>query len=552
MPTRRPLARTRATAQALPPRATPWIVNSRSITFIATWRGQLLVCTVAVVLGAIYFVLREPIGRWRRRQRERLSRLRGEELLSMDKGKQHPVTVLEDRAAGPSSRSASAVASVHSTTARERGREKRKEKKRERSGQTDPTSLATTSTTTSGPSGSSIDSSPSTHPTVIPKGAALEPSGLELDLNPVDAAPVGPRIISLESSASESPAEDSPLSASQLETLQARVSSVPTLCIDIGEDGFGSEATDSLSVSHSRSTSYSIIPEDLPLELTRSAGRKKKRRSKARSGSGPSLGIGPSLSMSRNTMVSSDETHSHSSPAMSAPSTPLSPRRRRELSLGGLPLTPALELLIGNNERTIDSLRAEIGHAKAEESKAREDETRARDDLRRARGAEDRMRHDYERARKARDRAEVDSRRLEAEVRCKTVPFLTLAPPYPQPLRRSRSHVPCRVLTVARARDEFRAPVSAPPCPTFPASGFPWHGLPVTCAIVCRLLSLPRPINVPLSTPAARVCQLCHVGSTPPPFGGFRRPRCVGRSTHTWARGSRDGIDITSVVALPL
>jgi hypothetical protein len=84
--------------------------------------------------------------------------------------------------------------------------------------------------------------------------------------------------------------------------------------------------------------------------------------------------------------------------------------------VGGVPMSPALDLLLTNHERTIDSLRAEIGHAKAEESKAREEEGRAREELCRLRANDDRVKGDADRARRARDRAEDEARNLDAKV----------------------------------------------------------------------------------------------------------------------------------------
>lgn len=406
MPTRRPHVRPRAAAQAIPTPAAHWTVNSRYITFIATWRGQLLVCTIAVVLGAIYFVLREPIGEWRRRQRERLSRVRGEELLSMEKRK--PTPSQEDRA-GPSSGNSSSVTSSSSKTARERGREKRKEKKRER-----VVHLGEPITGAAGAracSVSSIDSSPYAEPAAPPSSA--DPPALDLTSS---SSQPQPPIVSLESSGSESPSETAPIPQSQKAHPPNPPSPllptpiIPSLTIDLSDETLTMDQLESASATVSRSTSssYSAILEDQQLP-----GKRKKRRSKGRSSSDSRNGIlEHSLSMT-NVTASSDDTPS---PSASAPGSPRTPRRRRELNLGGVPMTPALELLLNNNERTVDSLRAEIGYAKAQESKAREDEMRARDDVRRARAVEDRIRHDYERSRKARDRAETDARRLEAEV----------------------------------------------------------------------------------------------------------------------------------------
>ena len=64
------------------PVASPLLPST--ITFIASWKGQLLVCIVSLALGAVYFIIRDPIRAWSRRRKERLSRARAEELMSME------------------------------------------------------------------------------------------------------------------------------------------------------------------------------------------------------------------------------------------------------------------------------------------------------------------------------------------------------------------------------------------------------------------------------------------------------------------------------------
>lgn len=413
------------------PTASP-LLSSHTFTLIASWRGQLLICTVVLVVGAIYFVIREPIRQWRRRQRERISRAFTEELLAAEHSPSSPSAEEKDRA-GPSTAPAPSTTVTKAQTARERGREKRKEKKQR---------MLASGALSSGPSAnsnsnsvSSMDSSPTLAP-VTAKTHPLErvPSKLQdsalppAEETPVAAAeePTLPTTVNLESappSPSQTPTSLPPLPPSPLAPIDT-VASPSQMTVDLdaskdgGEmsDGLGSPAPSRPSVSRTTSAaSYSIIPEDLYLPLSASGGKKKKRKSKARSnGSASELGRAPSQPLPRNVTMSSDDLPSPSSGTSSV--TPHTPRRRRMPSLGGIAMTPALELLLTNHERTIDSLRAEIGQSKAEESKAREDEVRAREELRRSRATEDRVRADYERARKARDRAESDSRRLEAEV----------------------------------------------------------------------------------------------------------------------------------------
>lgn len=447
----------------MPPSSTQrGLVSSHTFTLIATWRGQLLVCTVVLVFGAIYFVIREPIRQWRRRQRERRSKALTEELLAMGSKDRSAAGDDRDRA-GPSSASSSALATQKS--ARERGRERRKELKKRKSAAVLKGNGSTTSNVgeSSVATNSSIESSPRLGPISDPAGgvAPLERDGGG-QAGPSIAQPAQSRAqastpftVSLESSQSEEEPSPSPQASAYSEevspdlsltaqTSRLKVAPLPLaesaalpnlvpLDIDISTDG--DEAWDQPDTygrrpQHSRlSSAYSVITEDTYLHPQPSsvpAAKKKKRKSKARSGSDgvrtPDSVHAPMLANHRSVVnLSSDDLSSpptlHSLSLSSAPGSPPTPRRRpRHASLAGLPMSPALDVLLDNHERTIDSLRAEIGHAKAEESKARDDEVRAREELRRSRATEDRVRSDYERARKARDRAEADSRRLEADV----------------------------------------------------------------------------------------------------------------------------------------
>lgn len=397
------------------------LLSSHTFTLIASWRGQLLICTVVLVVGAIYFVVREPIRQWRRRQRERISRAFTDELLAEEQF-QSATSVEEKDPAGPSTGTSTSIAKT--LTARERGRERRKEKKQR---------LIAAGATSPGPSNSvsSLDSSP----TLPPVTHALErvPSKLQdsplLPVAEVTPAPVEStsvptvNLASSPSSPSQTPMSLSPAPPSPAaQHHSTMLSPAPLTVAELEQSSDHGEASDRPpsdlsrpSVSRTTSASYSIIPEDLYLPLT-ALGKKKKRKSKARS-NGPQMELAKDSPppLPRNLTMSSDDVPSPSSGTSSI--TPHTPRRRRNTSgLGGITMTPALELLLTNHERTIDSLRAEIGQSKAEESKAREDEVRAREELRRSRATEDRIRADYERTRKGRDRAESDSRRLEAEV----------------------------------------------------------------------------------------------------------------------------------------
>ena len=87
------------------------LISVSTITYIASWRGQLLICTIVLVVGAIFFVLQQPVSDYMRRRRERISRERQQELMSLESKKE----VLESP-------------TVEKDKVKDRGREKKKEK----------------------------------------------------------------------------------------------------------------------------------------------------------------------------------------------------------------------------------------------------------------------------------------------------------------------------------------------------------------------------------------------------------------------------------------
>jgi hypothetical protein len=87
------------------------LISVSTITYIASWRGQLLICTIVLVVGAIYFVLQQPVSDYMRRRREKISRERQQELMSLEAKKE----VLESP-------------TVEKDKVKDRGREKKKEK----------------------------------------------------------------------------------------------------------------------------------------------------------------------------------------------------------------------------------------------------------------------------------------------------------------------------------------------------------------------------------------------------------------------------------------
>ncbi|OXG35357.1 hypothetical protein C367_00597 [Cryptococcus neoformans Ze90-1] len=105
-----------------PPSTQPVLFSHSTFTFIASWQGQLLVCTAVLFLGAIYFFVRRPVEDWRTRRRERLARAREKELMAMESN-------VDDKAASNHSTIEDRKEEVK-MNAKERGRERRKEVKK--------------------------------------------------------------------------------------------------------------------------------------------------------------------------------------------------------------------------------------------------------------------------------------------------------------------------------------------------------------------------------------------------------------------------------------
>ena len=87
------------------------LISVSTITYIASWRGQLLICTIVLVIGAIYFVIRQPISDYLRRRREEISRARQQELMSLESEKEVVESPMVDK-----------------DKTKDRGREKKKDK----------------------------------------------------------------------------------------------------------------------------------------------------------------------------------------------------------------------------------------------------------------------------------------------------------------------------------------------------------------------------------------------------------------------------------------
>lgn len=470
MPARRPIRGLKA-AQATAP-TTSRLLSTQTLTLVASWKGQLVICTVVLVVGAIYFAVREPIREWKERQRERMSRAFTEELLSMEKDS--AASGASDRHRSGSSTvagSSTAVATAKAMNARERGREKRKEKKRKEHSQNanDSTVVAP------------HDAGSTARPSLPDRSLARiadPPSGLSAadasdpSATTSSSTSAGPQVptsnaadaaVNLHSSTarpkceSAAPPSVEPLTIPDSRKTSTSLSSPRKTCAERGVEPPSSgvsDRRDSYSSSHSRS--YSIIPDPsyLPPQAETRVGKKKKRQAKNRPALSPqqpqqqlekaSNARAPAPSDTP-TAVSGDSPNSQTLPVMSPDLI------RRRVKSSGIELPPEIDALLDTHEFTIDSLRAEIGRATAEECKARDDEVRAREELRRSRATEDRLRADYERARKTRDRAEQDARRVEGDVRCRSC----LPADHPdanalEPLRIAVSHVPGRLPQAAR------------------------------------------------------------------------------------------------------
>lgn len=76
-----------------------------SASFIASWRGQVLICTVCLAFGAIYFFVRRAVSPILRRRREAISEARQAELMSLEaedrkKEASEPATSVEKGGSG--------------------------------------------------------------------------------------------------------------------------------------------------------------------------------------------------------------------------------------------------------------------------------------------------------------------------------------------------------------------------------------------------------------------------------------------------------------------
>lgn len=422
------------------------LLSASTFTFLASWRGQLLICTVLIVLGAIYVIVSKPVQAWAQRRREQISRVREAELMSLENDRD-----VEDK----------------KDVIKERGREKKKETKKRKGSLLKVPNGSATDSSVAAPS--SIESSPAPYRSpppqisnrsfrrVTPSSSSPSPQkASELHL-PARSPPVSAKILEMaeetgvapsSTSARQGDSESSSISLqpqsplapaiklteSSVPPMKAKASLSPSpftiplpqspmpgpsrVSISASEDEQESVSDSGPSGSDSRksaaSSGFSIIPEEgyLPVQSANLLNSKKKKRK----GKVPA----PLADMERRDP--STETDQPASPAtaletsrtpLEKPVPPETPRRHsRKASLSIRPPNADAEQLgqlLDERDRTIDHLRAEIGLAKAEEAKARESASRSKQN-------EDRIKENLDRAKRGNQKTENEARRREAEV----------------------------------------------------------------------------------------------------------------------------------------
>ncbi|OCF45000.1 hypothetical protein I317_01051 [Kwoniella heveanensis CBS 569] len=459
------------------PPQSPALLSHSTITFLASWRGQLLVCTVVLIVGAVYFFIRDPIESWSRRRREKISRMREGELIRMEQKAEESE---EKEDVGGSGTLGTGSLKIG---ARERGREKRKEGKKRGGSILRVSSSATGSDANLGPPStattnpSSVESSPA--PPISSstrKHIATSPNKSKriLPATPIHKSPsIRIRKATDESTPSAStsvlatPSRNRPpppiivprpptiISPTPLEPWEIPLPASPMagpsrvngnkhqfLLSDDGVEGLEvSDEFDGASESAQsskqeelkekrKSDGFSIFPEDgyLPVQLSTTAGsgsgKKKKRKAKAGQTNGYTSATntqqttsaqGKSLASSSE-MINGDQDIVMEIQGNSSSSSQARPRHRhqRTSSIALLPNLTADQL------REIVEKRDEtIDQLRAEIGTAKAEEAKAKDEAMRCKLNEDRARSDYDRMKKAGGRGEGDARRREAELQAR-------------------------------------------------------------------------------------------------------------------------------------
>ena len=410
------------------PTQTP-LLDSSTITFFASWRGQLMICGIAILLGGICFVLQEPYAKFRRRRREAISKAREKELISMES-----IDKVDPAADEVKERE-------------KKGKEKRKDvKKRKGSLLRVPSAANVSGESSFNPS--SIESSPvpaSKLALPVPKSRSSScasgrsstfPSAVSSALPSCPAPPSSGSVpsqtllepspeIHITPSRPSHPLSPDPLDPRDLPLPVSPMAGPSRLSFANGDNDLESIDGDSGSTSESVSSNnmtgeaqrekpkptpplnFSIIPEEgyLPVQTPQTTSTKKKKR-KGRTAPPGSL---PPTER-RSIKTEHPDTPSTSRPVgLDSPTVPVTPSRHARKASLTRPPNADLEALLTERERTIESLRAEVGLAKAEEAKARDLVTRMS-------VTEERLKGDFERARKASQRSDHESRKREGEV----------------------------------------------------------------------------------------------------------------------------------------
>ncbi|RXK38423.1 hypothetical protein M231_04332 [Tremella mesenterica] len=370
------------------------LVTTGTITFIASWRGQLLVCTTVLLVGVVWFVIQQPLAHWKHERREHVRRIRERELMLMEEHKEEkPIEI---------------------PRAKERGREKKKESSKRRK-----TSLlrGAGGDTSTAHSPSPMELSP-----VRPPIAKSPPKPAKLGLPKTSAAltvvatsapaihlraPTDEKIRRpLLPSNSTPPTTPDPWEIPLPDSPVAGPSRINTFD---SSDGMSFDDSASMAGStrsgvntNSVTDGWSIMPEEgyLPPSVI-SPAKKKKRKSKVAS----TTSVTPEpISRPPSTSIPALLV-----PGASTPSKMGSPRKQSRTA--SLARTGDLEIdsLLDERDKTIDGLRAEIGLAKATEAKAS-------DAAQRARATEERLRYELDRAKRSQSKADTESRRREAEM----------------------------------------------------------------------------------------------------------------------------------------
>ncbi|WWC97623.1 hypothetical protein V866_004507 [Kwoniella sp. B9012] len=405
------------------PRYTPPpspFLSHQTITFLASWRGQLLVCTIVLVIGAIYFFVRPPIDQWHRRRKEALSRKRELELMKMAENEEQS-NKAEEKDDLP-------IKAGNSGSMKDRGREKNKNQSGNRKRINSHLKPPTTDT---GTGGSSIESSPAplassslSSPTPTKPKRSLSnthannasSSKLQQKSDPKSSKPLPlstpsrqkppPPIIVPKPCINSTDPWNIPLPPSPVAgpSKLNRVNGVNGLGMEEISDDAGSASVNDQTEEEpievpakKKFEGFSIYPDEgyLPPAVQTPGNTNKKKKRKNKTPNGISAGTNGSTAMmetsssEKNPVNNSDEiieNHINGCSLVTTSTSLTNGGRRvrhqhtRTSSITLLPNLNVTELreIVERRDETIDQLRAEIGMAKAEESKAKEEAVRAR------------------------------------------------------------------------------------------------------------------------------------------------------------------------------